>query len=38
MYARLKVLEKQMAVVATAIALLARGLHDDAAKEVAKIL
>ena len=38
MYERLKILEKQMTVVATAIAFLSRGLRDDAANEVAKIL
>ena len=38
MYERLRVLEKQMAVVATAIELLTRGLNDNAAEEVAKIL
>ena len=38
MYARLRVLENQMTVVANAVAFLARGLHDDAANEVAKIL
>ena len=37
MYARLRVLEKQMGVVARAIELLSRGLHDDAAEEIAKI-
>ncbi len=35
--ARLKVLEQQMAVVAKAIELLARGLHDNAAEEISKI-
>ncbi len=34
---RLLVLEKQMAIVATAIELLARGLNDDAAFEVTRI-
>lgn len=35
---RLIALEKQMAVVARAIELLTRGLHDDAAAEIAKIM
>lgn len=36
--ARQRVLEQQMAVVAKAIEFLTRGLHDDAADEIAKIL
>jgi len=35
--ARLRVLEKQMAVVVQAIELLIHGLHDNAAAEIAKI-
>ena len=38
MYARVVVLENQMAVVAKAIELMTRGLLDDAAKEISKIL
>ena len=34
---RLRDLEKQMAVVAEAIELLTRGLHDNAAAEISKI-
>ncbi len=38
MYARTVVLEDQMAIVAKAIELMTRGLLDDAAKEIAKIM
>ncbi len=37
MTVRLRDLEKQMAIVATAIELVARGLNDDATFEITKI-